>query len=114
MLQNKSFDSAGHERRVEVDQQPQLLPRDSQIRQTLRFENRIEPFDALDFNHDCFPDEQIQAMFSDSLAFVDHRYSYLSTELHAFVSDLQQTSSQVTMHLNGTTDDRLCNLVQIR
>ena len=51
-LENKSFDTILEQAGVEVDEKSDLLARDSQVRQDLSVEQRLEPFDAFNLNND--------------------------------------------------------------
>lgn len=65
---------AAQDGRVEVDKQPDVKARQLQVRQHLRFMDRHEVFDSLEFQHKLLSDDDIEpvaAVEHDPL--VDHR-----------------------------------------
>jgi len=64
----------------EVHQQPDAQARYSQVAQELRVVNRCDRLNRLDFENNCAPDDEVEALFAKQLASVCHRVPFLALE----------------------------------
>jgi hypothetical protein len=82
--------------------------------------NFRNPLDAFDFDDNLVGDDEVGTMLRDQLTFVLDRHTHLSFERDAlrleldtqggFANCFWQPRTELTMNLNGATDDLLCEL----
>jgi len=114
MVVNEAFHALFHEWDIEVQEKPDRPSAESQVREELRFVDRQQGVDRLDFNDNTVFDYEIQAVSTlQILALVLEGDVHLPTKIQApqfqfpgqtgLVCRFKKSGSEQPMDLNGRT-----------
>ena len=108
---------------IKIDEQSDPRAGDAEVRENLRFKDRVKSFDAFDFHDDLLCYQQIETVVAYLLAFIDHRINELPLELNArlpqldcessFVGSLKQAWAKLSVNFNCAADDSLGQFIDL-